>query len=120
ARSFGTVSRLPRSGGIGEPGPGCPPRGIQPANSGPTRAAGEPAAFRDEGETMGYGAHGGSSRRTAAAIMEREMTDTHRPGGGSVYSLPFDINEIGRRGEDLYERELRDRLEPEHIGKFVV
>lgn len=28
--------------------------------------------------------------------------------------------EIASRGEEIYEREIRDKVEPEHIGEFLV
>jgi hypothetical protein len=31
-----------------------------------------------------------------------------------------DATEIARRGEEIYERELREQLEPTHTGKFLV
>ena len=30
------------------------------------------------------------------------------------------LSDVARRGEALYEREFRDRLEPEHTGEFLV
>ena len=50
----------------------------------------------------------------------KEMSAKHNPESAPAYHLPFDINELGRKGEELYERELRDRLEPNHVGEFVV
>ena len=32
----------------------------------------------------------------------------------------YSSNEIGTRGREIYEEQLRDKLEPEHIGKFIV
>ena len=30
------------------------------------------------------------------------------------------IDEIARRGEEIYEQTLREQLEPEHVGKILV
>ena len=32
----------------------------------------------------------------------------------------YTAQEIARRGEEIYEREFKDKLEPAHIGKFLV
>ena len=32
----------------------------------------------------------------------------------------YSTEEIGRRGREIYETRLRDKLEPEHIGKYLV
>ena len=32
----------------------------------------------------------------------------------------YTAEEIARRGEEIYEREFKDKLEPTHTGKFLV
>ena len=32
----------------------------------------------------------------------------------------YSAEEISRRGEEIYERQLRDKLEPQHKGRFLV
>ena len=34
--------------------------------------------------------------------------------------LSADIKELARRGEDYYDRMLRAKLEPEHVGQYLV
>jgi hypothetical protein len=32
----------------------------------------------------------------------------------------FTADEITRRGQEIYDRQIRDQVEPQHIGKFLV
>lgn len=34
--------------------------------------------------------------------------------------VPYSTEEVGRRGRAIYEREIKDKVEPEHIGKFLI
>src|SRR5437588_5605827 len=41
-------------------------------------------------------------------------------GGVAMGHPRYSTEEIGRRGREIYETRLRDKLEPEHIGKYLV